>query len=291
MVTHEAAHHRVAWAELFPDELEARRRACPVVYLPMGLCEPHGRGAALGLDLIKAEHYCREAAARLGGVVAPSQGYHIHETGYHARWLEDVVGEVNAALTSVPPSPLLYMFLYQLRAFANAGFAVACVLTGHAGGNEHDLRLAARLFSERSSLAVRVTTDAELVAGRFEGDHAGKFEISQLVAMRPDLVDPSRLARDPYELGRFALGDNHEQASVELGRQINLAIVAALEKLVLEALPSCALSTRKPMNCETVEAVWDELRRRHDEWQTLRPRIGQAEVSATSRWKSGERLG
>jgi hypothetical protein len=33
-----------------------------------------------------------EASRRFGGVVAPTQGYQIHETGYHAPWLTEVMG-------------------------------------------------------------------------------------------------------------------------------------------------------------------------------------------------------
>jgi hypothetical protein len=46
------------------------------------------------------------AAARYGGIVAPSQGYHIHESRPHAPWLEEVVGDVNPRLAALPPDPL-----------------------------------------------------------------------------------------------------------------------------------------------------------------------------------------
>ena len=38
----------VQWERMFPDELEAAFAACPVVYLPYGLCEPHGWHNAVG---------------------------------------------------------------------------------------------------------------------------------------------------------------------------------------------------------------------------------------------------
>jgi creatinine amidohydrolase len=281
----------VFWSELYPDEFEARRRARPVVYFPMGLCEPHGRAAALGLDLLKAEQYCARAAARYGGIVAPSQGYHVHECGYHARWLEDVVGDIDAQLSCVAPAPLLYMFLYQLRAFNNAGFKLALVLTGHAGGNEHDLRLAAECFMRRSALRVIVSTDAELVAGRFDGDHAGKFELSQLMALRPELVDLTRLERDPYGLRRFALGDDHAQASLELGQQINEAIVEQLGRAVERAQAALQAATPLPrIDYALVEAAWTELQSLRAAWRSARPNAGQAPVSDGSRWKATEHV-
>jgi len=60
----------VKWSELLPYEFHRRIRELPIVYLPVGLCEPHGQVAALGLDLLKAEHYCEAAARRFGGIVA-----------------------------------------------------------------------------------------------------------------------------------------------------------------------------------------------------------------------------
>ncbi|WP_281248398.1 creatininase family protein [Paenibacillus catalpae] len=77
---------------MFPFEFKQLLAECPVVYLPLGLCEPHGQVSAFGLDTIKAEWLCQNAASSVGGIVAPSMGYHIHETGNHARWLEDTVG-------------------------------------------------------------------------------------------------------------------------------------------------------------------------------------------------------
>lgn len=60
----------VRWAGLFPDEFLARQQAQSVVYLPMGLglCEPHGHIAVMGLDTIKADYICDEAARRFGGI-------------------------------------------------------------------------------------------------------------------------------------------------------------------------------------------------------------------------------
>ena len=77
----------VRWVELKPEEFLRRLAERPVAYLPMGMVEPHGHAAAFGLDLIKAEYLCDEAARRFGGIVAPPQTYHIHETGFHGTWL------------------------------------------------------------------------------------------------------------------------------------------------------------------------------------------------------------
>ena len=197
----------------------------------MGLCEPHGNVAAYGLDTIKADWLCDEGARRFGGVVAPTQGWHIHETGYHARWLEEVIGEGEAELGSLPPDVVLRTFLYQLRALANAGFRGVIAVSGHAGGNQIDLRRLAASFMAKVALTVEVVADPELVAEQYDGDHAGRFEISQLLALRPDLVDLSRLGREP-EIGRFALGDDASEATVEYGQAILEAQLFSLGQIV-----------------------------------------------------------
>ena len=79
----------------------------------MGMFEPHGHADAFGLDLIKAEYTCDEAAARFGGIVAPSQTYHIHETGFHGTWLKEVVGEVNPRLGGLPPDVVTRSLLFE----------------------------------------------------------------------------------------------------------------------------------------------------------------------------------
>jgi creatinine amidohydrolase len=70
-------HVKTLWSELLPYEFKQRLAECPVVYLPLGLCEPHGQVSAFGLDTIKAEWLCQQAAGQVGGIVAPSMGYPI----------------------------------------------------------------------------------------------------------------------------------------------------------------------------------------------------------------------
>lgn len=286
---------RVAWAELKPDEFRARVAACPVAWLPFGLCEPHGHVAALGLDLIKAEAFCVEAARRFGGVVAPAQGWHIHETGYHARWLEDVVGEENAMMSSVPPAVVLPLFAYQLRACANAGFRAVFVLTGHAGGNERDLRRVAAAFTAETGLPVEVRADPELVAGKFRSDHAGRFELSQLMFLRPELVELSLLKRrdEPGSGGRLALGDDAAEASEDEGRAICEAIVSAMGEATTKWRTE--VQTLRAVGAERVtlaqvEKVWRAVVGSGEPWVTARPYPGQAAVSERSQWRDGERV-
>ena len=191
----------VCWEELLPAEFETRLTDLPVVYLPLGLCEPHGHIAPFGLDTIKARYLCEQAARRFGGIVAPTMAYQIHETGYHAPWLARVIGGVNPRLAALPPHVVLEAFLYQLRAFRNAGFKGVAAISGHAGGNQNDLREVASAFSDAFAIELFVRADPELVETH-QGDHAGRFEISQLLAIRPDLIDMGRVGADDERSAR-----------------------------------------------------------------------------------------
>jgi creatinine amidohydrolase len=275
----------VAWAELLPDEFRERLEHFPLAYLPFGLVEPHGHVAAFGLDTLKAEWLCLEAARRFGGIVAPTQTWHIHETGYHAPWLEAVVGSHNPRLGGIPPHVILHLLVFQLRAIANAGFAAAVLLTGHSGGNEHDLRLVGDAFAAEFGLKVLVLRDVDLVLGRFEGDHAGRFEISQLMAIRPELVDLSLLERQhqPGSGGRLALGDDAGEASRGFGQQIldnSLehfgALLSGLGRLDPTLIPRVSIGA--------AEALWQQILAQSSNWKSLQYFEGQTDPNEASQW-------
>jgi creatinine amidohydrolase len=260
----------VRWEDLLPREFEWRLAQLPLVYLPMGLAEPHGHVAAFGLDTHKAVYLCEEAARRFGGIVAPTQTYHVHETGYHRPWLEEVMGDVNPRLASLPPDVVLRLLVFQLRAFVNAGFRAIFVLTGH-NANQPDLRLVAEEFRRNRPVPIVAVSDPELVAGKFDGDHAGRYEISQLMYLRPDLVDLGRLGdRETTALGRFAQGDDAGEATEGEGEAIIEASLDAIKGLVAECqpLPDGDIPF---MSLEEADEIWRRVADRADEWCTLRP--------------------
>lgn len=257
----------VRWEELLPREFVARLQERPLVYLPMGLCEPHGHPAAFGLDTLKAVWLCEESASRWGGIVAPTQGYHIHETGYHASWLREVVGEVNPHLAGVPPHVLLEMLVYQLRAFVNAGFTQIAVVTGH-HGNQSDLRLAAREVMRARPVQIIVVSDPELARPTFLGDHAGAYEVSQLMYIRPDLVDLNRIEDiGTSPLGRFAQGEDAAKASAQHGREILEASLSELDRRLRGIRPTA--ESIDPISLDEAEDIWQRVNGSRSSWCTL----------------------
>lgn len=262
----------VRWVELKPAEFLRRIAERPVAYLPMGMVEPHGHAAAFGLDLIKAEYLCDEAAARFGGIVAPAQTYHIHETGFHGTWLEEVVGDVNPRLGGLPPDVVMRSLLFQLRVCVNAGFRSVMVVSGQ-NGAQGDLRLVAEEFMKIVAVPVVVRSDPELVRGTFPGDHAGRYELSQLLYIRPDLVDMTRLGRvssDP--LGRFAQNPDAHEASAEYGEHIIEAQIARIGELTDQAgLGAPDLPT---LTFDDVEPAWAAVERQRPSWVSYGPVSG-----------------
>lgn len=280
---------KTRWAELFPDEFLERQAQQSIVYLPLGICEPHGNISTLGLDTFKADYLCDEAARRFGGIVAPTLAYQIHESGYHAPWLAEVVGERPALLTGIPPHVMLYFFLYQLRSFYNAGFKTAIVISGHAGGNQEDFRLAGNMFEQHAGMQVLVYADPELVMGHYAGDHAGKYEISQALYLRPDTVNLDAIARmnDADSLGRFGQGEDAAEASADMGHDIIERSLVFLGDIIASN-PRTDQRAVRMLNYAEVERLYQRLIEQREDWITTKKNEGQTSCPTDSRWRPYE---
>ena len=293
---------QVRWEEMFPDELDEALVQRPVVYLTFGLCEPHGLHNAVGLDALKAHGLACRAAEEHGGIVAPPFFWHVHELGYHAPWGERTIGNRNPWLTAVPPWVLYKMFLYQLRALAARGFQAALVLTGHYGGNEQDFKRVAEVFMRHSPLRIWAGADHETIEYEgFHGDHAGRCETSQLWALRPELVDMSRLALGtPEEISQvMATGPDAAQAARRTGDAIVASQVAWLGRKAAALLGEYKAPVKpaspipgNPLGALTfgeVERVWqEEIEPRLPTFTSMRLWPDQDRTDPASSWAPNE---
>jgi creatinine amidohydrolase len=210
----------VRWERMFPDQLEAAFKECPVVYYTYGMCEPHGPHNAIGLDCLKAHAIACLTAQEHGGIVAPPDYWHIHEQGGYAIWAHEYVGQVSRTwLTAVPPWVHFHNILYHIRQADAMGFHAAILLTGHYGPNWEDLKTLVDLVQPYVGTRLYSLPDFEANVPGFDndgksgGDHAGKVETSLLWALYPELVDVSRLPAEelpgtPYAMGRDAFRSN-----------------------------------------------------------------------------------
>ena len=129
----------VRWELMFRDELEAALAAFPVVYMPYGLCEPHGPQNVVGCDALRPEGHMREAAEQYGGIVMPTTYWHNHEAGTSANWGDRTIGNHRTWLTSVPPWMFFKNMSYHIRAVDAHGFHGAIIFSGHAGPHSPDI--------------------------------------------------------------------------------------------------------------------------------------------------------
>ena len=143
---------------------------------------------------------------------------------------------------------------------------------------------------EHVDMKVWYGTDFDLTANQYKGDHAGKYEISTLLYIRPDLVNVElkHLESESDSGGKFALGVDAHEASVEYGERILRKCVETLCNHVEQAIGECSANdgSRAPLSYSQTERIWNDVIQQ--KWKCLHPRDGQEAVSAKSRWKPQE---
>lgn len=249
---------KVRWEEMFADELRVAREAFPLVYLPYGICEPHGPQNALGLDGLKAHALCVRAARMHGGVVAPAVFWHVAETGINRDFMRNAgVSYAESFLTCVPTDLFLKTFLYQIRAVSQRGFRAFIAVTGHYGGIELDMADVAAVFHRHCPTPHWVIADWQCIWHEdYAGDHAGVCETSQLMALRPECVDMTKLPAEEGWSG-FASSAKAHAASRELGEGIVASQVGNLgdaAKRLVDAAPN----ELPEITYDQVEHIWKE---------------------------------
>lgn len=266
----EGAQAEVRWEWMFPDQIEAAFARMPLLYLPYGMCEPHGPQNVLGLDALKAHAICRRAAEAAGGIVAPPDYWHVHEIGTYAAWAYREIGEVARAwLTAMPPWMHFKNVCYHIRVADRLGFKGVILLTGHYGPNWEDLKtlvdliqphVAARLFGLPDFEANHLGFDRD---GQSGGDHAGKVETSLLWSLEPQGVDYSRLrpalaaASGPH----FAMGQDAALADRRTGERMVEDEIAFLTRKAAELIaafdPATPSAEERLMTFDDVERFWE----------------------------------
>lgn len=216
--------HNVRYEELRPEELAAARDAASVVYFPIGSLEFHGRHLPVGLDAMDAYEVCLRAAQHAGGVVLPVTywGTTGHD-GYPGSLLlgkdtiAALVGDVLLRLTE-------------------QGYRLIVTCTGHYPTVQGALmkEVAAAHMDARPEARVLCLDVCNLCPGDERlTEHAGYFETSIMLHIRPDLVVMSELSH-PDALD--AIAPDCVDATEEYGRRRMATAVGEMVRLVREAL-------------------------------------------------------
>jgi creatinine amidohydrolase len=299
----------VRWERMFPDQLEAAFKRCPLLYLPYGMCEPHGPQNALGLDALKAHALCVKAAQASGGIVAPPDYWHIHETGFYAAWARREIGEVERHwLTAVPPWVHFKNVCYHVRAAEALGFKAAILLTGHYGPNWKDLKTLASLLQPYVACRLYGLPDFEANVPGFDrdnqsgGDHAGKVETSLLWALEPACVDVTRLPERPlqpedpkvpgpyFAMGRDAHAAHRRTGDRMVADEIRFLVAKAADLLSDFDRREPIAADRRLRSFEDVERFWDTVVRPvlptfHSMEGYVEPTQEVEDIPADSVWK------
>jgi creatinine amidohydrolase len=209
--------------ELAAPALDALDRARTLAIVPVSPIEQHGPHLPVGVDYLAARHFAEAVGERL---VARRPGWTVllSPTLPLGSFAFDAVGTIGVRQRVVRDAVVDYG-----RALARAGFRYVLIANGHAGpGHLVALEEAAAIVSRRHRVAMASITGHmawEFLRGRYlprveaalgrsltaderetlAGDtHAGWWETSLMLLLRPELVDPGYRDLPParYPVGR-----------------------------------------------------------------------------------------
>jgi creatinine amidohydrolase len=219
---------------LRPGQLEKALRAFPVVYVPFGLIEWHGRHLPLGNDALKAHGILVKAAEQFGGVVYPPVYFH----------------------NGFPQESLVPVLTSLFQRLKRTGVRVILGVSGHNVQGQIDMidKALAPVVADKTVAGMGLW-EITLSRGPESGtDHAAKWETSNMMFLYPNLVDMSTLGDGPLAPNMKppdGIGgqDPRKYASAEVGRRnIELAAQAIGKKAreLLDSLPEDQRSFNLP---------------------------------------------
>src|SRR5437762_2198340 len=192
------------WEELSGDAFtQAVARAEGVCLLPLSCLERHAHHLPLGTDLFIARELCRRAAAVEPAVIFPD---FVFTQIFEARHCPGTIG--------IEPELMLRLLENTCREIARNSLRKIVIVNAH-GGNEHLIHFFAQsqLASTRDYLVYIAKppldgVDAEAVRTQWQTSvdgHAGEYETSELLVIRPDLVQVDKLVADDEGMPRERL--------------------------------------------------------------------------------------
>ncbi len=234
MLTSDCSHD-VQLQFLHPQDMEKRARAFPVVYVPFGPIEWHGRHLPMGCDALKAHGILCKTAEQYGGVVYPP--FYLHD-GWDSDGLNTVLVDL-------------------FQRLKDTGFRVIIGVSGH--NVEGMIRMIERALepvtADGTVRGLGIWEFSLSEGDECNSDHAAKWETSHMMFFHPEHVDMDALGDGPMNLDMAApsgIGglDPREHASAETGRRcVELAHQAIGKKAqeLLASLPETHRAFGKPV--------------------------------------------
>ncbi|MDO8684486.1 MAG: creatininase family protein [Armatimonadota bacterium] len=243
----------VRYHMLRPEQIVARRKECPVAYIPIGTLEWHGVHNPLGADTLQAEGIAIRCAQEGGGLAFPPL--------YYGESRSEALMEANAGdrhliaekmglspenfnpekLPFTPTEQVLNynkLLLHILAEAETLGFKVGVLVAGHYPLIDH-ARAAALLFNQRrygnkERMLAWAFVDYALVDDKFPiaGDHAGGWETSHVMALHPQTVDLSLLPPRGEPLIGVGFRIDPRDSTAEFGNEtIEAAVDVAIKEV------------------------------------------------------------
>jgi creatinine amidohydrolase len=155
-----------------------------LILLPIGSTEQHGRHAPLGTDSFIAEYLARDAAEITSVLCAPPLYY-----GWSPQHL------ILPGTISIDASVLERFLFCEIRSLSKHGFKNFIVINGHRITNLPWMQIGAEMAQSELGVNVVIFDPAymlkeelrELEMGYIA--HSEQFETSQMLYLRPDLID------------------------------------------------------------------------------------------------------
>ncbi len=247
----------VRYHMLRPEQIVARRKQCPVAYLPIGTIEWHGVHNPLGADTLQAEGIAVRCAEKGGGLVFPAlyYGENRHEAlmEANARDRAQIAEKMELPADNFLPERHPFSVTHQSQNYHNLllhilaevqslGFEVGVLVVGHYPLIDH-ARAAVLKFNQAHrrndpAMLTWAFVDYLLVECQYDcaGDHAGGWETSHVMALHPQTVDLGKLPPKGEKLigvgGKMAPQDS----TAEFGRETIEAVTDIAVKEVLHRL-------------------------------------------------------
>ncbi len=222
--------------ELTRDEFSQAIDRDPVIILPLGATEAHGRHLPLGTDSLQPEWVADRIAERAGALVAPPVRYGMHSS------TRNMPGTIDISFDT-----LHHLVLEILESLVRNGGKRFLVLSGHAGGSHAAaIKEACRRIVTAYGAKVMFICDYELAAEKairsgvdpLDG-HGGAVETARVMHIEPRLVKEDRRKGEYISHGYMVLPDpeicfpegiagDPAAASEEMGRELNEHVVERL---------------------------------------------------------------
>jgi len=197
------------YAELMPAQVREKWDAGAVAVIPWGALEWHGDHLPTGLDGIVAEAFAERLTDALDGVLLPGV------------WL---------SITTLPHASSLQIRTETLRMILDdvlsglilAGATSIAIVTGHYAQAQliEMLEGALRAMDDYPGIRVFAASPLQRLSRPDLLDHAARYETSQLLALRPDLVEVDGLPETLSTREHCVLGEDPRTGTAAEGEEL-----------------------------------------------------------------------